>query len=449
MVPVHGVTAMVRQKDMSNPWIVPRSAVGKALCLLTTCAACFGAQNSDNSQNTAELIQRLLQRVDQLERRVAELEGARVGVSPAAARAVEQTPSAGQQPPGGGLPHEHGTMIDTSTTGGGPSMKIAGFSDINFAASDQKGTHSGFNEGQFILHITSALSSKVTYFGELSMTARPDAGTGSPAAPGFNVEVERSIIRFDQSDRLKVSFGRYHTPISYWNTAFHHGSWLQTTASRPEMVQFGGSFIPVHFVGGLVEGAVPAGGLNLNYNFGIGNGRSSVISRSGDWGDINNNKAWLANIFVRPDKPFGLQVGGSVYRDLITTQRTFENREWIESAHVVWSKENPEFISEFFNVNHRPVGSSRDFNSQAWYAQFAYRLPVAERQWKPYYRYEYIHVPSGDAVFRSVVSNLSGSVLGVRYDISSFAAFKFEYRNQERPGLPRINAAWAQTSFTF
>jgi hypothetical protein len=37
----------------------------------------------------------------------------------------------------------------------------------------------------------------------------------------------------------------------------------------------------------------------------------------------------------------------------------------------------------------------------------------------------------------------------VRYDISSFAAFKFEWRNQDRPGLPNTNVAWAQTSFTF
>ena len=86
-------------------------------------------------------------------------------------------------------------------------------------------------------------------------------------------EVERLVVRYDANDRFKVSFGRYHTPINYWNTAFHHGQWLQTTISRPEMTQFGGSFIPVHFIGTLVEGEVPAGGLNLNYNGGIGNGR--------------------------------------------------------------------------------------------------------------------------------------------------------------------------------
>jgi hypothetical protein len=392
------------------------------------------------SEDSAALIQKLINRIDQLEKRVAELEGGK-GVAPEVARPAPLVPEAAAPP-------DHAGMPMPEAQSGGPSLKIAGFSDFNFSATDQKGVKSGFNEGQFILHISSALSQKVTFMSELSLTARVDAGLGSPPAPGFNAEVERAIIRFEQNDYFKVSFGRYHTPINYWNTAFHHGAWLQTTVSRPEMTQFGGSFIPVHFVGALVEGAVPAGGLNLNYNVGLGNGRSSVISRDGDFGDVNNNRAWLVNLFVKPDKLYGLQVGGSVYRDKISPVTGFENREWIESAHVAWQKENPEFIAEFANVTHQRIGTSVISNSQAWYVQTAWRLSQFDRQLKPYYRYEYIHIPRADTIFRTV-SGLSGSVVGIRYDISSFAALKFEYRNQRRPGLPRINGTFVQTAFTF
>jgi hypothetical protein len=341
-----------------------------------------------------------------------------------------------------------------------PSLKIAGFSDFNFAATDQHGPapgfgaqtllqpHSGFEEGQFVLHMTSALSQRVSFFGELSLTARTDAGTGTPPAAGFNAEVERAIIRFDQSDYFKVSFGRYHTPINYWNTAFHHGQWLQTTVSRPEMVQFGGSFIPVHFVGTLLEGALPAGGLNLNYNVGLGNGRGAVISRGGDFGDINNNRAWLVNLFVKPDHPYRLQVGGSVYRDRIDPLAGGPAREWIESGHIVWTRETPEVIAEFANVNHAPIAGGVVSNSQAFYIQTAYRLPFAAKLWKPYYRFEYMHIPHSDLIFRAVPS-FYASTTGVRYDISSFAALKFEYRHYTRRDLPNINGAFAQTSFTF
>jgi len=343
--------------------------------------------------------------------------------------------------------HDHDSVDPSQAPIQSPTLRLSGFSDFNFSATDQKGTKSGFTEGQFVLHAISSLSQRVTVFGELSLTARTDAGTGSPPATGYNAEVERIVIRFDASDYFKVSFGRYHTPINYWNAAFHHGAWLQTTVSRPEMVQFGGRFIPVHFIGGLIEGAVPAGGLHLNYNVGLGNGRGSVISRGGDAGDVNNNRAWLVNLYVKPDRFFGLQAGGSVYRDKVPVgTRNFD--EWITSANVVWQKENPEFIAEVSNVNHSEQGRPGTFNSQAYYVQGAYRLPWLKQTLKPYYRWEYIHIPASDPVFTGVPS-LAGSVVGMRYDITTFAAFKLEYRNQRRPGLPRINGAFLQTSFTF
>ena len=394
--------------------------------------------SQDPAAKQADLIQALLARIDKLEKRVLELESKTIGET-------EPAVAAAQSPIVHDTPHEHEAPTGSLSA---PSLRMAGFSDINFAATDQRGVKSGFYAGQFILHLSSALGAKVSYFGELSFAARTDAGMGSPAAPGFNVEVERSIIRYDQSDKLKLSFGRYHTPINYWNTAYHHGSWLQTTAARPEMTQFGGGFIPVHFVGALAEGALPAAGLNLNYNAGVGNGRGAVISRSGDFGDVNNSRAWLVNLFVKPDKLYGLQAGGSVYRDRITLAPN-EYGEWITSGHLVWARENPEVIAEVANVRHQGLGNFKGVsNSVAYYIQTAYRLPWLERLWKPYYRFEYIHVPKSDFVFR-LVPSVNTSIVGMRYDVSSFAAIKLEYRNIVRPGQPRINGAVAQTSFTF
>ena len=70
-------------------------------------------------------------------------------------------------------------------------------------------------------------------------------------------------------------------------------------------------------------------------------------------------------------------------------------------------------------------------------------------QWKPYFRYEHIHVPQADGVYRGLVTGVRGSTLGVRYDISSYAALKLEYRNLTRLGFGNYNGLWMQTSFTF
>jgi hypothetical protein len=257
-----------------------------------------------------ELIQALLSRIDQLERRVADLEAPHASAVPAASTASRSTPPATAPMAAMEMPHP-----DSPLPAEGPNLKIAGFTDFNFSASDVPGSKSGFSEGQFILHMNSRLSSKVSFMGEISLTARPDAGTGTPPATGFNAEVERTLIRYEHNDYFKASFGRFHTPINYWNTAYHHGQRLQTTVGRPEMTQFGGKFIPVHFVGGLVEGATNAGGLNLNYNLGIGNGRGSVISRGGDAGDNNNSRAWLVDMFVNRTACADCELGGSAYRD--------------------------------------------------------------------------------------------------------------------------------------
>ena len=330
-----------------------------------------------------------------------------------------------------------------------PSLRISGFADVNFSAQKRTEGTRGFSEGQFVLHLASALSPRTNVFGELSFTPRTDAGTGTPAATGFNTEVERLIIRFDQSDRLKVSFGRYHTPINWWNTAYHHGQWLQTTISRPEMVQFGGRFIPVHFVGALAEGTLPAKGWHVGYQGGVGNGRGAVISRGGDAGDVNNRPAWLLNAFARPDPLFALQVGGSLYVDRITTTARPEFNERILAGHIVWQREDPELIAEVAQVRHTQIGGPLEASNVAYYIQGAYRLPSAARLWKPYYRFEHIDIDRADVIFAGI-PQLDGSTFGVRYDISSYAAIKTEGRIRRRDsGQPRANGWFAQVAFTF
>jgi hypothetical protein len=419
-------------------------------CVLAMGGSLFAqaASSSPDSGNSDVSVQVLLERIQQLEKRISDLESrekgkeAAVPTVPPASAAVAPVPvtpeEPGPPPPG---EHEHSTpSIVREAEEHYPSLQIRGFGDVDFSASDQKGSVSGFNLGQFVLHLASPLSRKVTYFGEVSFTAQPSA---------YDVQVERTIIRYDYNDFFKISFGKYHTPIGYWNTAFHHGAWLQTTISRPQMVQFGGTFIPVHFVGLLAEGNIPSGGLGLGYNVGVGNGRSSILSKSGDNGDINDNRAWVATVFARPARFYGLQFGGSVYRDKLTPNPGQNFDETIASAHLVWTKEHPEFLSEFANVHHRDVLTGRTFNSQAFYIQLAYRFPWQQNKWKPYYRFEYIHKPESDPLY-SVVSDLVGSTVGVRYDITNYAAFKGEYRSSRvGVGEPRSDAAFFQTAFTF
>lgn len=400
-----------------------------------------------------EQIKALLARVELLEKQVAELKATQVASAAAAGPPPTATtkpapstePRATQAAPtpehGGQIPQEAMQQLETHY----PSLQIRGFGDVDFSATDQKGTTSGFTLGQFDLHLASALSQKISYFAEITVNAHP---------LDYTIEMERSFIRYDYNDFFKISFGRFHTPIGYWNTAYHHGAWLETTIDRPFMVTVGGTFTPLHFVGALAEGNIPSGGLGLGYNVGVGNGRGSNIARPGDAGDINNNRAWVAKLFARPRKTYGLELGASIYRDKITLPTGSEFREWISNAYLVWTKGAPEFLTEFQNVNHRSIATNAVANSDAMYAQFAYRLPWFEKTVKPYYRFEYTHMPLSEQVF--IYQPQVESIFGLRYDISSFAAFKSEYRYSAshlpqggHPLQPAVNGLFFQTAFTF
>lgn len=347
-----------------------------------------------------------------------------------------------------------------------PTLRIGGFTDINFFATDQEGvdSNSGFSEGQFVLHFGSVLAPKLTFFGEVSLTAR---------ASSFNAVVERAIIKYDFGDAAKLSFGRYHTPINWWNNAYHHGQWLQTTISRPEMTKFGGRFVPVHFVGGLLEGVNPAGGMNLSYKAGVGNGRGNDPSQAGDAGDSNNNRAWLLTADLRPDALYEMEVGAAFYNDKITFAETAttpksEYLEKIVSAHFVWHSETPEVIAEWTRSSHEAETGPRRWDNDAWYVLVAYRLPGSFERWKPYVRYEDVDIDEGDPTDGRLRLLSAGSpfgpdhdpvyggladreeaILGLRWDFTDTLAVKGEYRRTTTGTQKDVHGAYLQICYAF
>ncbi|MGH9526747.1 MAG: hypothetical protein ACRD2F_08740, partial [Terriglobales bacterium] len=149
------------------------------------------------------------------------------------------------------------------------------------------------------------------------------------------------------------------------------------------------------------------------------------------------------------------EFGGSIYRDKIGPSDGIVGNynEEIDTARLIYTGERPEFLAEAANIQHTRIGMPGVWNSQAGYVQLAYRLSWLESKWKPYVRYEYIHVPTSDPVFNppgNPVPSLSGWLGGVRYDFSAFAALKLEYRVSQRvSNQPDIQGLFVQTALVF
>jgi hypothetical protein len=342
-----------------------------------------------------------------------------------------------------------------------PTLRLIGFTDAGFSATDADGaaSNSGFFQGQFVLHVSSALSSRLAFFGELSVVTSDDtayahgAATSSSSMGAYHAaaDVHRTMLKYTHSDALKLSIGRFHTPVSYWNVTYHHGAWLQTTVTRPKMLDFSSPFLPLHFTGAFAEGDVPSGPLNLGYSLGIGNGRGGGPGRADAPGDVNNNRAWVARISSKPEWMRGFEIGGALYRDKVTavyTNSSADYREWIMNGYFAFTKEKPEILAEYVAIRHDRIGRPLSHTSWAYYMQAAWRLQGLAEKAKPYVRWEEIRPNASDALMNAA-AGCRGLLAGLRVDVSDFVALKAEYQHQQDEGALFHNGFFTQASFTF
>ncbi|MBV8856309.1 MAG: hypothetical protein JOZ02_05035 [Acidobacteria bacterium] len=328
--------------------------------------------------------------------------------------------------------HEH-----TST--GAPRMEIQGFADVNFHASDQKGTTNSFSLGQLDLFMTSRLSEKFSVLGELIVEAGQDNR--------FTFEIHRLLLRYAPNDYLNLSAGRYHTAIGFYNTAYHHGSWFQTAVNRPFIFAFEskGGILPLHNVGLSATGRLPSGSLGLHYIAEVGNGRASrsrLDAAVQTAVDDNNGKSFNLGLFARPKALPGFQTGFSFYRDSLTPAGAPRVGQSIMAGHVVYQNRLYEVLNEAVVVRHEREG--RVFYTPGLYTQFSRRFGDL----RPYARYQYVNVPSDDPIYPDV-GRRNGPSVGLRYDVTEFAAFKAQYDRTQRRRQTPIDELLLQFAFTF
>lgn len=322
-----------------------------------------------------------------------------------------------------------------------PVLEARVFMDFNYLESNRDSAAQGFQSGQLAGHLVAGLSERFTFFGEV---------TATPVDSRFNVEVERATVRYDHADWLRLSGGRYHNPISYWNTSFHHGQWLQTTVSRPQVIRFGGTFLPVHFVGVMADGRVASGGATLHYTLGVGNGRHGNLARAGDAGDVNDSYAVTAATSVSVPGRTGLHMGVAYYADRVTPEDSeLDLDERILSAHLARERETPELFLEYTRVEHEPrAGPGGRTRSEGYYGQVAYRLPGAAHRFKPYLRAERLRT-GDDPLFAPLDLDYEGVIGGIRFDAGPATALKLEYRSERFGDQGWTGTLAAQLSFTF
>ena len=431
------------------------------------CPSMIRAQSGQTVTVDQATMQALLQRVDQLEARVRQLEAAQ-RPSASVVSVAESRPTPSFEPPVAGpsqasAPEQHepeptehaeNERMDVSKT----LLRVRGFGDVTFHGDNYHpagfpGDKTAFTLGQLNLFVTSDISDKFKFLGEIVFEAGPDNIYGAlrPAnTNSFGVDVERYLLTYSQNEYFNLSAGRYHTAIGYYNTAYHHSTWLQTTTGRPFLFAFEdqGGILPIHNVGVEAYGRIPSGSLGLHYVAEVGNGRESrePIANEPVQNIVSDRNAKAVNfeLFARPAKVPGLQLGFSTYRDkLAPANLPVGVGETIFAAHAIYSTPNFEWLNEALVVRHTPEGG-HTFATPGWYSQISKRFGA----YRPYFRYQYVNASSNEPIFPDIGLR-AGPSAGMRFDASESVALKLQYDFTSLRNQQSVQGLQGQVGFTF
>jgi len=443
-----------QEEDASVPRGTIRTCIHCALLALLLGGAHSWAQNTRPGDH--ETVEQLVQQIKQLQQQDLDLQ-ARIKILEGQQQATRVTEADTASPPAPpqdaekAPPPQEAPQHDWKDLRG---MQWRGFGEFNYKVLDQRqpelgtdgfvpGSAGNFYSGDFDLFISARMSDKSSVVAEVAF--------GELDHQTFSVDLERFLVHYEFSDYFKMSFGRYQTGISYFNTEFRSAKFLLTTADRPLVAQFAdeGGLLPTQAVGVSITGLVPSGKLGMNYLFEYGSSDTvrPDINGSGEVNDENNGNHINVGFFIRPEAFSGLQIGGSFYHDKVsnsTVPSPVRIDQTIVNAHVVYVAHGIEFLNEGFLLRHWPENSSITFNTPAFYSQFSKRFAHI----RPFFRYQYANANIQNLFFEDVGLRY-GPSFGARYDFSDSIAFKAQLDHTVRKDQPDLNGLQMQIAFAF
>ncbi len=317
----------------------------------------------------------------------------------------------------------------------GHAFELNGFADVSFTKSTEGADE--FRNGDFAfgtldLYLAQTMDD-IDFLVELVVEE------------GDVLDLERLTLGYTFSDALKLRVGRFHTPLGFWNTSYHHGVQLQPTIDRPHFLRFedDDGILPVHVIGAYISGRTSTAVGGIEYGVMLGNGpRITAAEEAGDpnvlhpnnISDNNNSKAIAFNAAISPSAIEGLKIGLSGHIAEIESDATVTSGivndldQTIFGAALTYSIGNIHLASEYFSIQDtdNSGATDEDFTSNAYYGLITYTLLD---KYVPYLMYENISVKEDDPYFISLGTvDTQEMIVGLRYNINYRSAVKGEYR---------------------
>jgi len=246
------------------------------------------------------------------------------------------------------------------------------------------------------------------------------------------VEIERLQLGYAVSPGTTLWAGRVHNPLGYWITQYHHGSYLQTSISRPEVARFDdqGGLFPSHITGLLLDATHTRENQAFDYALLVGagpelrTGNNSTL-HSVDLFDIDNGKHRLnitGRFAYRPDSASGSQIGlFANYVEMPIRNTSNDTLELtIAGAFSYWQFTDLTLTGALYLARDEldSRGTKESGNFASGYVQADY---LAYEEWTPYTRFEKSFGDDNDPYVELMNDFIpSRQMLGVRWDFSAW-----------------------------
>ena len=119
-------------------------------------------------------------------------------------------------------------------------------------------------------------------------------------------------------------------------------------------------------------------------------------------------------------------------------------KERIIGAFTTYLGERFELIAEYYHVHHEDTLTGAIYTSPTYFVTAIWQAGKL----KPYAAYDRLDLDRADPFYDANITALKRSLVGLRWDLNSFNAIKFELRHDIRPGV-HSNGLAIQTAFTF
>ena len=340
-------------------------------------------------------------------------------------------------------------------------IPLHGFADGGWAQDSSNDLHRSYARGFYLNNLDLYLAPDLG--GRMRMLAEVVLEPGSEGQ-GIGIDTERLQLGYVFSNYLTAWVGRFHTPLGFFVTAYHHGAQLQTAVDKPRFLDWEDhqGVLPVHTTGLWLTGNALIGDSRLGYMLWAGNGGRMTTGSSGFTGlDMNMYHDDNKDVAVGGRLTWffggaldGLQVGASMLQERIdatsnsqdpdsytgtgatfkpftnpNTGSEFSSKVRIVGIHLVYEGHGFEFLNEIYNFqNIASGGTSGNFRSWAGYSQLAYWV---NGKWAPYGRFERADFNVNDPFFFGQYNGLpySKAAVGLRYNMSDASCVKIEYSN--------------------